>query len=339
MNNFKTENLSKSTIYNFIGTFSYLFVLGLIFSLTYINSSIFTDWSSAIKIATFDPNVDSIVKSRFLLSVILYKLVPSDFLDTFLFRVYFSWVMSIICFYIFSAFYKKIVGRSENLKTLATIFFLILVCHYSLVRYNNLYYVYDIFTIAMSMLAFILLTSSSIRIVLVGGLFVVILCLSKETITYILAQALGYWVFILYKNKFSISKKSFFPIVIIIISGIGILVVRQLTIKYVGDDNGINSYFIKSMYEDGVFRIYANFKHLLEGPGILQSIFLLGCGMIFWLPTNWTALNTPTKFILAFSGMLLSVTIFFFNFIELRCYNELVPIIACALMQIINSRK
>ena len=116
------------------------------------------------------------------------------------------------------------------------------------------------------------------------------------------------------------------------IAGVAILLGRWVVNFQVGGSAG-NYYGL--LFEDGVFRIYANYLHVIQNTGALQSVPLFGCGLVIWLPIYWTRLSSLTRWVFVATTPPLIILFFVDNFIELRCYAEIIPMFAAGFGQVL----
>jgi hypothetical protein len=314
---------------DYIFQFLLFSTLGFIFGLTYIHNSLWIPASFASNIATFQVGMPH--KTRILIPLILYHLFPHDSIDTFWFRVIFSGVAALACFYMFKKYWDRLTDIPANTNVLALVIFAIMLAHYSLNRWDQVFYIYDISCIFLSMLAVVLLTSERKSVIVLGGIAIVIFSFAKETIVSALLQSFGYWAYVWWRERRrGINSINYTALIVLIIAGFFIVLFRIIVTYVLG---GSGSDYASLLYENGVFRIYANCLHVIESPGALQSVFLFGCGLVVWLPLYWTRLSTVTKWLIVASIPPFVILIFVDNFTELRCYSELLPLMACAFGQ------
>jgi hypothetical protein len=183
------------------------------------------------------------------------------------------------------------------------------------------------------MIAVVLLTSENRWIVAAGGLAIIVFSFSKETIVSAMLQAFAYWVRQWWvSNPRGLRQINWIAMIVLFVAGALIVASRGVVTYLVG---GSPTDYLPLLYEDGVFRIYANYLHVIENTGALQSVFLFGFGMVVWLPVFWYRLSGLTKWLMVASLPPFIILLFVDNFTELRCYSELVPLIAVAFGQVL----
>lgn len=319
--------LTESTFRQFV----ILATLALIFSTAYIDNSVFNDGSSVANIATL--NIGMPHRTRLLVPFVLYHTVPHYLLDSFRFRVGFSWAFSLLGLYTFPHFWERIVGKGVNRIFLSFVLFVMLFAHYAATRWDQVFYIYDIPMVVFSMWAFLLLTSASPKAVIFGGVATLIFSFGKETIVSAVAGAFAYWAHAWWRSSpRRLDKMINLPIVTMVFSGAAIILCRAVVTRLVG---GGASDYASLLYEDGVFRIYANLQHVLHIHGALVGFLLWGCGLVIWLPIFWTRLNAVTRWMMVICAPPFVILLFVDNFIELRCYSELLPLMAVGFGQVL----
>lgn len=317
----------------------FMLVLSLIFSYSYLINSLYIPESFIKNMGSFADYTEPYARSRFLLSFFLYHITPEIILDTFLFRLLLTCTFTYLCLKIFPIYYERVTKNTKKELSFLAIFIL-LICHFSLTKFDQVYYTNDIFSILISMYIFLLLTSQNSRNIFFGGFLGIIAACNRETIFFVFFQALGYWLFNFKKsNATNLKSKYITNIFVIIISAFLIFIVRFLSLQYLG--NGMQG-FIETMFEPetGLLRIYSSFIHLfIEGNlAVIQSALLFGCGIIFWLPFFWIKLNPLLKILSIHTLPLIFCVLIFGNFIELRCYLEALPIFSSMLFSIIYNK-
>jgi hypothetical protein len=311
--------------------FLLLAVLSLTFGLTYIHNSLWVTASMVRNIATF--NVGMPHKTRILIPYILYHVFPHALPDTFWFRMTFCGLFALLSLYVFPLYWQRVTDTRLNPNVLALILLAMMIAHYSLNKWDQVFYIYDIPSIAFSMYAFLLLTSEQASLQLAGGVAFVVFSFSKETIVSAGLQALAYWALQWWQARpRNLNTINRFPVAVIMISGALIVVTRALLAYRLGANSG-DMYGL--LHENGIFRPYANYLHVIQNTYALESVFLFGCGMLLWLPIGWRMLNARTKWLMVASVPPLLLLFVVDNFIELRCYSELLPLMACGFGQVL----
>ena len=124
---------------------------------------------------------------RFLLPSAIAFILPAELYDNDLFRFLFAFVIVALSFVTIQRFGQKLnLNLSDNHGALDPVlplaFFLVLLCHYSLTKVFDVYYVSDFPAILFYMLSFMLLTSTSSRVVIFGIFFTALFSLNREAI-------------------------------------------------------------------------------------------------------------------------------------------------------------
>src|SRR6516225_6779757 len=122
---------------------------------------------------------------RFLLPSAIAFVLPLELYDTKYFRFAFAFVSVALSFVAIQRFGRKLILNDNDSAldpVLPLAFLLILLCHYTLTKKLNVYYVYDFPAILFYMLSFLLLTSTSSRVLIFGIFFTALFSLNREQI-------------------------------------------------------------------------------------------------------------------------------------------------------------
>ena len=88
-----------------------------------------------------------------------------------------------------------------------------------------------------------------------------------------------------------------------------------------------------STHEGETLRFLANVRRVINEPRSAGQLLLFGAGAIVWLPLFFPKIGDQLKLMLLFSIPALLMLLWAGNFVELRIYNEFVPLLAVLLSQ------
>ena len=90
-----------------------------------------------------------------------------------------------------------------------------------------------------------------------------------------------------------------------------------------------------STHEGETLRFLANVRRVINEPRSAGQLllFVFGAGAIVWLPLFFRKISDQLKLMLLFSIPALLMLLWAGNFVELRIYNEFVPLLAVLFSQ------
>jgi hypothetical protein len=293
-------------------------IFSALFAYIYVQSVGIDPASIIANQATF--HVDSNFRLRFLLPMIFYHLLPTGAPDTTTFRMIAAFVAVAGCFMLLRPYAMRITGEAPS-SLLFPVFFILLLLHYTGFKVLNVYYVYDMPAIAFYMGVFLLLTSEDDIQILIGVILAVILSLNRETIIFAALHTIGYQ---LAQRREKFDRKTLTALTPAIAALFGILLLR-LTMSHLLDIGGIGNSISRREGDDYRFVAYA--KRLFTSSQIRFQLFTLGAGLIVWLPLTFRRLPKMEKWLLLLTVPGLIMLNIGGNLVELRMYNECVPLI------------
>lgn len=297
-------------------------LFSILFTAIYIKVAGINTAATVSALATFD--ADPPFKFRFILPLLLRGIFSLQQLDAKNFHFLFAVPLVMAIFIQQEKFVKKIlpstyavVGHRE---ITCLVLFLVLLSHYCLPRSLNVYYLYDLPSILFYFYAFNTLTEEK-RIPLYAPLIILIGFLSRETLVIALLHAFAYNYF--YRKQALLNKR------VAIMAGIvaTFIVCRLLINHWLG--SGVNDN--ASVSYEGQARFLYNLISLKHDANYRVQALLIGCGAIFWLPFVFRALPFSLKWLCFATIPALGILLWTGNFVELRIYNELVPLFAALL--------
>jgi hypothetical protein len=264
---------------------------------------------------------------RFLLPSTIAFILPAQSYDTITFRFSFALASIVLCFIVIQPFGRRVLSdpHADLRPAIQVSIFLILLCHYCL--RSTVYYVYDFPAIVFYMTSFLLLTSKTKRIV-IYGIFVTALCsMNRETIIIAAIHAAAFVIVRDWSSRYQSLVRTLTPIVgtIVIIISLRILLAYWIF--------GVGLLSTVSTHEGESHRFVANVRHVISDHGSAFQLLLFGAGAIVWLPLFFGHMNNQMKLMLLFSIPALVVLLWAGNLVELRVYNEFVPLLTVLFSQ------
>jgi hypothetical protein len=89
------------------------------------------------------------------------------------------------------------------------------------------------------------------------------------------------------------------------------------------------------LHEGETSKFFANVQRVIYYPSFAFQLLLFGAGALVWLPLSFPYIGNQLKLMLLFSIPACLMLLVAGNFVELRIYNEFVPILAVLLSQTI----
>jgi hypothetical protein len=202
-----------------------------------------------------------------------------------------------------------------------------LIAHYTLPRNLKFYYVYDFPAIAFYQVVFLALTADSSRVRWLGVPLAAALTANRETVGVAVIHALAWHV--AQSPRLSGSNQRVWRDVLwqLACAAASVLIVRKLISASL--NHPIQASF--SWMEGDQWRLLANLQRMVTKHHHGIALLWFGAGAIIWLPRRWRTFDRPIKHML-----IASVPVFVFfcvvgNFVELRMFSELLPLLAAAL--------
>jgi hypothetical protein len=266
---------------------------------------------------------------RFLLPSIISSVLPFDSYDTDAFRFTFAFISVALCFVVIQPFERRVLNGNDGAldPVLPLALCLLLLCHYCLSRRLNVYYVYDFPAILFYMISFLLLTSKSPRVTIFGILFTVLFSMNRETIVIAPLHAAALVIFRDWSTRRQFLARTLAPIVGTLV----IIILLRTLLAY--SIYGFGLLGTITTYEDETPRFLANVRRVINEPRSEFQLLLFGAGAIVWLPLFFPKISDQLKLMLLFSMPALLMLLWAGNFVELRVYNEFVPLLAVLLSQ------
>jgi len=269
---------------------------------------------------------------RFLLPSAIAFVLPLELYDTKYFRFAFAFVSVALSFVAIQRFGRKLILNDNDSAldpVLPLAFLLILLCHYTLTKELNVYYVYDFPAILFYMLSFLLLTSTSSRVVIFGIFFTVLFSLNRETIVIAPFHAAAFVLCRDWSNLHQSVARTLGPIV----STVVIIFLLRILLAY--SIYGVGLLSTITTHEDETLRFFANVQRVINYHEDAFHLLLFGAGALVWLPLFFPYIGNQLKLMLLFSIPVFLMLLWAGNFVEMRIYNEFVPILTVLLSQAI----
>jgi hypothetical protein len=268
---------------------------------------------------------------RFLLPSTIEFIFPLGSYDNMAFRAALAFITIALCFVVIQPFERRIVkdnhGALDPILPLALC--LLLLCHYCLSRRLNVYYVYDLPAILFYMLSFLLLTSTNSLVVVSGVFFTALFSLNRETIVLAPFHAAA---FVLVRD-WSNLRQSLTRMLPPIVSTLVIIISLRILLAY--SIYGVGMLGTISTHEDETLRFLANIRRVVNDDDSAFQLLVFGAGAIIWLPLSFRYIGNQLKIMVLFSIPAFLMLLWAGNFVELRIYNEFVPILTVLFSQTI----
>lgn len=267
---------------------------------------------------------------RFLLPVILSGVLPRELLDLDVTRVIVATASVLSSLLLAPHFMARISGAAlseDQSNRLRWMMLLLIAAHYILPRNLKFYYVYDLPSLSFYLLAFLALTSPESRTRWLGVLLTAALSTNRETIGVAVVHAVAW-----HGVQWQLNQQGHMPgiasrLAPCFIAAIAILLVRQATVVWL--DHPVQASF--SWMEGDQFRLLANLERMVTKHHHGIALLWFGAGAIIWLPRKWPSLPPKVRALLIASLPVFGFFCLVGNFVELRMFNELLPILAVAL--------
>lgn len=263
---------------------------------------------------------------RWLLPSSLSTVIPSDWLDASVTRIAVAVFFVAAALKLMPAFLSRITDTRLTPQSATRIQWMLL-AHYILPRNLKFYYVYDLPSITFYLMAFLALTSPHTRTRWLGVLITGALSTNRETIGVAVVHAAAWHAMQWAAQQPRDAAKLLQRWAPCVFATVAVLAVRQATVMWL--DHPPQSSF--SWMEGDQWRIIANLERMATKHHHGIALLWFGAGAIIWLPRKWRQLPPMIKAMLVVS---LPVFVFFCvvgNFVELRMFNELLPVLAAAL--------
>jgi hypothetical protein len=303
-----------------------LLIVAVVFSFIYVRFAEMQIQSGIAAAGHF--NIAWPFRLRFLIPMIIDQVFSSRVVDTRTFRVLFAIPFVMGSFLLLPAFFARVGLANVRWRNRFLSLLIILACHYCLTRAIDVYYIYDMPSIFFYMLVFLLLTDKRPHVFLIGIPLLLLFSYSRETIIIAAIHALGY-TFSGSRDRGWLSDKVI-RVCLIVLGIIFVLIGRQTIVTLLGGDIASQAL---SHDETTQLRLISNTMSIIHRPVLFIQVILIGCGIVFWLPFVYRKLSPLLKGILVSSLPALAALLWAGNYIELRIYNEFVPLMAVLLTQ------
>lgn len=267
---------------------------------------------------------------RLLLPLALSSVLPHEWLDLATTRITVATMFAFASIWLMPAFMSRLTGHALNAQEtnrVRLMLLLMLIAHYTLPRNLKFYYVYDFPAITFYQLTFMALTAASSRQRWLGVLLAAALTANRETVGIAVIHAAAWHVARLPWQGPSTLRR-WAPILCqLACAAVAVLLVRKLIAA--GLNHPIQASF--SWMEGDQLRILANLERMATKHHHGIALLWFGAGAIIWLPRRWQALNSTLKHMLIASTPVFAFFCVVGNFVELRMFSELLPLLAAAL--------
>jgi len=275
-------------------------------------------------------NVEAPYLFRWLIPQTLTATLPLDWLDATALRIALATLFVMVALRLMPDFLTRITATRltpQSATRIQWMLLLMLLAHYILPRNLKFYYVYDLPSITFYLMAFLALTSPHTRTRWLGVLITGALSTNRETIGVAVVHAAAWHAMQWAAQQPRDAAKLLQRWAPCVFATVAVLAVRQATVMWL--DHPPQSSF--SWMEGDQWRIIANLERMATKHHHGIALLWFGAGAIIWLPRKWRQLPPMIKAMLVAS---LPVFLFFCvvgNFVELRMFNELLPVLAAAL--------
>lgn len=267
---------------------------------------------------------------RLLLPLTLSSVLPHEWLDLAPTRITVATLFTFASIWLMPAFMSRLTGHAlnSNEANRARLMLLVmLLAHYTLPRNLKFYYVYDFPAITFYQLTFMALTAATPRQRWLGVLLAATLTTNRETVGVAVVHAAAWHVARLPWQGTS-TLRTWAPILCqLACAAVAVLLVRKLISHSM--DHPIQASF--SWMEGDQLRLLANLERMATKHHHGIALLWFGAGAIIWLPRRWRDLNSTLKHMLIASTPVFAFFCVVGNFVELRMFSELLPLLAAAL--------
>lgn len=277
-----------------------------------------------------DLNISAPFVFRLLVPLTLANLLPHAWLDLPTTRITVATLFTLASIWLMPSFMMRVTGQSlgrTEVQRARLMLLVMLVAHYTLPRNLKFYYVYDFPAITFYQLTFMALTAASPRQRWLGVLLAAALTTNRETVGIAVVHAAAWHVARLPWQGTS-TLRTWAPILChLACAAVAVLLVRKLISHSL--DQPIQASF--SWMEGDQLRLLANLERMATKHHHGIALLWFGAGAIIWLPRRWRALNSTLKHMLIASAPVFAFFCVVGNFVELRMFSELLPLLAAAL--------
>lgn len=266
---------------------------------------------------------------RLLLPLTLAELLPLGWLDLAATRIAVATVFTFASIWLMPSFLQRISGTPDPQESWRPrlVLLLMLIAHYCLPRNLKFYYVYDLPAVTFYMVTFLALTSDNMRLRWLGMALAGLFAVNRETVGIAAVHAIA-WEWSRVQACSALRHRSWWARWIPIgVSVATILAVRKLISHSL--DHPIQASF--SWMEGDQLRLLANLERMATKHHHGIALLWFGAGAIIWLPRRWRDLNSTLKHMLIASAPVFAFFCVVGNFVELRMFSELLPLLAAAL--------
>jgi hypothetical protein len=298
----------------------------ILFSMIYIRYVHPTPEGDIVNAAIFQ--VPWPFRLRFLLPVTIMHYISRSYAETEIFKTILCSVFVFGLFLMLPTYAARLGINHFNRLNGLLAFLCVLFAHYYFSNFYDVYYVYDIPGIFFYMVVFLCLTDQRPLPFLIGLPLLVMFSYSRETIVIAVLHAMGY---VYFANRDRLLKEKKTRIGLMCVGLICVGLGRLSIIHLLGGDisNQVASYD-RGMH---AFRLISNTEILFLRPIYFEQLALIGCGIIVWLPFVYRHLSLTLKHMIICSVPALAALLWAGNYLEIRIYNELVPLMAILLYE------
>lgn len=274
-------------------------------------------------------NVNAPFLFRLLLPLTLSSVLPHEWLDLPATRIIVATAFAFLSVWLMPAFMTRMTGQSLSLadeRRARLMLLAMLIAHYSLPRNLKFYYVYDFPAIAFYQLTFLVLTASP-RIRWFGVLLAGVLTLNRETVGVAVVHAVAWRAAQIPAQDWLKARAWGESLWVFLVAAMTVVLVR----KVIAVSLGLPLHASFSWMDGDQLRLLANLERMATKHHHGIALLWFGAGAILWLPRRWGILNAPLR-----HALCASLPVFVFlclagNFVELRMFSELLPLMAAAL--------
>ena len=267
---------------------------------------------------------------RLLLPWALHQILPLEWLDLNYTRTLHASFFSFSSVSLMPSFMARILDRpltSDECARARLAGFVILIAHFVLPRNLKFYYVYDFPAMTFYQLSFLALTHPSQKRRWVGVAITALFAVNRETVGVAVIHAATWHGEQLLRTKQREFRKWLSVCAPLALSAASVLIARGL----ISHALSLPAQASFSWMDGEQFRLFANLQRMATKHHHAIAAIWFGAGALIWLPKKWQYFDSRFKALLLASSPVFVFYCIVGNFVELRMFSELIPILAVGL--------
>lgn len=267
---------------------------------------------------------------RLLLPWTLSRVLPITWLDLEVTRITVATLFVFASLWLMPAFVARVTRlplHNGDAQRTRWALLIMLIAHYSLPRNLKFYYVYDFPAITFYQITLLTLTSATPRNRWLGVLLAAVFASNRETVGVAVVHTLAWHLTAARTGGPTRSDSRTMDLVPVMLAGFAVFLVRKLISAKLG--HPVQASF--SWMEGDQLRLLANLERMATKHHHGIALLWFGAGAIIWLPKRWSGLPPPLQHLLIASAPVFVFYCIVGNFVELRMFSELLPLLAAAL--------